>query len=234
MNVLAIGAHPDDVEIFCGGTLLKYRRQGHRVFLALTTSGNVGSDLIEGRERIAATREAEQLEAARFYEAPVRFLRYDDEGLIDGPEVRRQVLNTLRWADPDVVFTHFPGDRSTDHNLTATIVGRIILSLPAGNFPADEPPIQKKPSLFYWDTAAGLHFEPEAYVDISGEMETKIKALECHKSQEAWMGNYQMHSLVEHCRLLAQFRGLQVGCRYAEGFRAHRVHGFMPDFKLLP
>jgi LmbE family N-acetylglucosaminyl deacetylase len=65
MNILAIGAHPDDVEIFCAGTLLKYRRQGHRVLLALTTSGNVGSDIIEGRERIAATREAEQLAAGR-------------------------------------------------------------------------------------------------------------------------------------------------------------------------
>jgi LmbE family N-acetylglucosaminyl deacetylase len=234
VNILAIGAHPDDVEIFCGGTLLKYRRQGHRVFLALTTSGNVGSDIIRGRERIAATREAEQLEAAKFYEAPVRFLRYDDEGLTDGPEARRQVLNAMRWADPEVVLTHYPGDMSTDHNMTATIVSRIILSLPAGNFPADEPPIAKKPSLFYWDTAAGLHFEPEAYVDISEEMETKIKAMECHRSQEAWMGNFQIHSLVEHCRILAQFRGLQVGCRYAEGFRAYRVHGFMPDFKLLP
>jgi LmbE family N-acetylglucosaminyl deacetylase len=123
---------------------------------------------------------------------------------------------------------------STDHNMTGTVVSRVILSLPARNFPADEPPIPKKPSLFYWDTAAGLHFEPEAYVDISEEMETKIKALESHKSQEAWMGNFQIHSLAEHCRILGQFRGLQAGCRYAEGFRAYRVHGFMPDFKLLP
>lgn len=234
MNILAIGAHPDDIEIFCGGTLLKYRRQGHRIFLGLTTSGNIGSNLIEGRERIAAEREAEQMEAARFYEAPVRFLRYDDEGLVDGPEVRRRVLELIRWADPSVLFTHYPGDPSTDHNMTGTIVSRVILSLPSKNIAAEQPPIETKPSLFYWDTAAGLHFEPEAYVDISGQIEDKIKALECHKSQEAWMGNFQIHSLSEHLRLLAQFRGLQAGCRFAEGFRAFRIHGFMPDFKLLP
>ena len=69
MNILAFGSHPDDVEFLCGGTLLKYRKQGHKIFIALTTSGNIGSNLIEGREEIARTREAEQLEAARFCDA---------------------------------------------------------------------------------------------------------------------------------------------------------------------
>ena len=62
MNVLAIGAHPDDVEFYCAGTLLKYAKAGHRVFVALTTSGNIGSNIIAGREEIARTREAEQLD----------------------------------------------------------------------------------------------------------------------------------------------------------------------------
>ena len=88
----------------------------------------IGSNLIEGRERIALTREAEQLEAAKFY---------DDEGLLDSQELRRQVINLIRWADPAVILTNFPGDLSTDHNVSA-----------------DEPPISRKPSLFYWDTAA--------------------------------------------------------------------------------
>lgn len=234
MNILAFGSHPDDVEFLCAGTLLKYKLKGHKIFIALTTSGNIGSNIIDGREEIARTREAEQLEAARFYDAEVRFLRYDDEGLMDGPEVRRDVLNAIRWADPDVIFTNFPGDRSTDHNMTGTIVGRVMLSLPGKNVAADEPPIEKAPSLFYWDTAAGLHFEPEAYVDITDTYELKIKALECHKSQYAWMDTFQIHAFAEHCRILAEFRGLQAGCLYAEGFRAYRIHGYMPDFRLLP
>jgi len=49
-----------------------------------------------------------------------------------------------------------------------------MLSLPGRNVPADEPPISRKPSLFYWDSAAGLHFEPQAYVDITAEMEIKL------------------------------------------------------------
>ena len=174
----------------------------------------IGSNLIEGREQIASTREAEQLEAAKFYDAPVRFLRYDDEGLLDSQELRGQVLNVIRWADP--------------------AVSRVMLSLPGRNVPADEPPISRKPSLFYWDTAAALHFEPEAYVDITADMEIKLRALECHKSQYAWMDTFQIHNFNDHCRILSELRGLQAGCRYAEGFRAFRIHGFMPDFRLLP
>ena len=234
MNVLAIGSHPDDVEVFCAGTLLKYRRAGHRVFLALTTSGNIGSNLIEGRQNIARTREAEQLEAARFYDAQVRFLRHDDQGLLDGPELRRGLIEAIRWADPQVIFTNYPGDRSTDHNVTGTVVGRVMLSLPGKNVPAGGTPLQGKPSLFYWDTAAGLDFQPEAYVDISAEMETKLQALACHQSQYAWMDTFQIHNFADHCRIMSELRGLQAGCRYAEGFRAFRIHGFMPDFRLLP
>jgi len=75
LNILAFGSHPDDVEILCAGTLLRYAAAGHRIFVALTTSGNIGSNTIVGREEIARTREAEQLEAAKVYGATVRFLR---------------------------------------------------------------------------------------------------------------------------------------------------------------
>ena len=234
MNILAFGAHPDDVEIFCAGTLLKYAAAGHRILIALATSGNQGSNVIDGREEIARIREAEQLEAAKLYPAQVRFLRYDDEGLIETEEVRRNVLNAVRWADPDVIFTHFPGDRSTDHNTIGTIVSRVMLSLPGKNVQADEPPIRKAPSLFYWDTAAGLHFEPEVYVDITDVMDRKQKALALHTSQFAWMGTFGSQSLSDLSRIVSEFRGLQAGCRYAEGFRAFRIHGYMPSFKLLP
>lgn len=234
MNILAFGSHPDDVEFLCAGTLLKYKQQGHKIFIALTTSGNIGSNVLEGREEIAQTREAEQLEAAKAYDAKVRFLRYDDEGLVDSQQVRRDILNAMRWANPDVIFTNPPCDMSTDHNMTGTLVGRVMLSLPGKNVPADEAPIDKAPSLFYWDTAAGVGFQPEMYVDISEEMELKLEALAKHKSQYAWMDSFQPHNFIDSCRILAKFRGLQAGCLYAEAFQTFRIHGFMPDFKLLP
>ena len=78
MNILAICAHPDDIEVNCAGTLLKYHQQGHKIFIALTTSGNTGSNLIPSKFETAGTREAEQRKAASYLGAQVRFLRFDD------------------------------------------------------------------------------------------------------------------------------------------------------------
>ena len=149
MNILAIGAHPDDVELRCGGTLLKYKALGHSIFVALTTSGNQGSNTHTSREEIAKIREKEQLEAAKIYDGQVRFLRFDDQFLLDTPETRRAVLNAMRWANPDVILTHYPGDSSTDHEVTGKLVSLLQLSLPGKLIPADEPPMRKFPTVFF-------------------------------------------------------------------------------------
>lgn len=234
MNILALGAHPDDVEFMCGGTLFKYRAQGHKIFIALTTSGNQGSNEYDDRETIAAIREAEQLEAAALVDAQVRFLRFDDELFLDSLVARRAVINAMRWADPDVIFTNPPWDPSPDHAETGKIVSRLMLSLQGKNIPADEPPVGKKVSLFFWDTAAGIDFLPEAYVNIDDFLDLKLQALAKHKSQVAWMAHYAEGDFREYSAILARFRGIQAGCRHAEAFRAFRIHGYMPAFKLLP
>lgn len=233
MNILAIGAHPDDVEISCGGTLSKYKKQGHSIFIALTTSGNIGSNS-HTREEIAAIRESEQLEAAKLLDAKVRFMRFDDQGLLDTAESRRSVLNAIRWANPDVIFTHCPFDASTDHAATSKIVSEVILSVGAKNVPSDEQPIDKVPSLFYWDTSAGMGFLPEAYVDVTEVVDIKKQAMNKHTSQFEWMSVFMKEELDSFMDILARFRGLQSNCKFAEAFIGHRLHGFMPNYKLLP
>lgn len=233
MNILAVGAHPDDVEIFCGGTLAKYKAQGHNIFIAMTTSGNQGSNRYD-REEIAAIREKEQLEAAKVFGAKVRFMRYDDQGVFDIPETRRSVINAIRWANPDVILTHYPYDGSTDHAMTGKIVSEVLLSLPGNNIRADEPPISKAPSLFFWDTSAGVSFLPEVYVDITGVVDVKREAFSQHESQKEWMKQYMDEELYSFMEILSRLRGLQAGCKHAEGFIGHRMHGYMLDFKLLP
>lgn len=234
MNILALGAHPDDIEILCGGTLALYEQQGHSIFIALTTSGNQGSNEYDNRDKIAAIREEEQLEAAKILNAKVRFMRFDDEGLINTAETRRAVINSMRWADPDIIFTNYPHDPSTDHGTTGKLVSDLILSMPGRNIPADEHPVAKKISVFYWDVPAGIDFAPEVYVDTSNVIQVKLEALSKHKSQVAWMANYATDDIIEYCTILARFRGIQAGCKYAEGFKALRIHGYMPNFKLLP
>jgi len=234
MNILAIVAHPDDAEFWCGGTLLKYRSAGHKIFIALTTSGNTGSNVVTTSEELAQIREGEQLEAAKGYDAEVRFLRFDDEGLLDSAETRRAVLTAIRWADPDIILTHAPQDPSTDHAMTSRLTTQMIQSVGGKLHPADLPPIQKSPKIFFFDIAAGINFQPESYVDITDFMEKKAELLRCHKSQFSWMANVTSDDFTEDAYVLSRFRGLQSGVRYAEGFIAHRIQGYIPDYRSLP
>ena len=238
MNILAMFSHPDDVEAMCGGTLIKYKKQGHRIYIGLTTSGDQGSNEHGTREEIAAIREKEQLAAAKFYDAEVRFLRFHDQRLFDTEEVRIAVLDTMRWANPDVIFTNWPYDPSVDHRITGQMVADLMLSLPGKLLPANETPVMKATSLFFADTDTNsAEFIPEVYVDITNEMDEKIEAFACHLSQLAWVrcsGSLKDYDFGKMPRILNAFRGLQAGFNYAEGFRAFRIQGYMPDFSLLP
>ena len=233
MNILAIGAHPDDIEYGCGGTLLKYKKQGHSIFIAYTTSGNTGSNTLTDPFEIATLRENEAMRAAEIYGAQVRFLRSNDERLMDTDHTRSQVLDAMRWANPDVIFTHSSTDESPDHAMTSKLVRNMMLSLPGRNQRATVPPITKKPTLFLWENGLGVDFVPEIYVDITDEFDAKYAALQNHVSQKAWMDVFGSE-LGEDMKIMAMFRGMQYGCKYAESFRAFKIHGYMPDYKLLP
>lgn len=234
MNILAFAAHPDDIEEMCFGTLMKYRAQGDKIYIALSTSGNIGSNWHESREEIAAIREEEALAAAKYTGAEVKFLRYDDEGLQDTAESRRDFLNAVRWADPDVILTHSPHDPSTDHAMTARLITEVLLVVGAKLVPTEEPPIEKAPSLFFWDIPGGLHFDPQVWVDITEYMEQKMEAIACHRSQMDWMEGFLKDDYLESMRVQSRFRGYQYGCKYAEGFIAHQISGFVADYRLLP
>ena len=227
MNILALFAHPDDVEWYCGGTLLKYKQAGHKIYIALTTSGNTGSNEIPSREEIASIREAEMLESAKYLDAEVLFLRHEDQGLFDTPETRRSVLTAIRWADPDVIFTHNPRDFSSDHNMTARLVTEVLLSVGGKHHPADLPPIEKKPHVFFEGT--------KCFVNISDQMQTKMDMLRCHKSQLGWMETFlDGEDFTEQIQAICRMYGMWSGSEYVEGFEAHKILGYCADYRLLP
>ena len=228
MNILAIFAHPDDVEWYCGGTLLKYKQAGHKIFIALTTSGNTGSNEIPSREQIQNTREAEQLEAAKYLDAEVMFLRFEDEGLFDTPETRRAVLTAIRWANPDVIFTHRPTDYSTDHNMTSRLVTEVLLSVGGNHHPADLPPIEKKPHVFF----SGK----KCFVDITDEMDTVLEMVRCHRSQIGWMETFlDGDDFTEQVVVNDRMNSINSGVgTYSEGFEAHKILGYCADYRVLP
>ena len=114
------------------------------------------------------------------------------------------------------------------------LVREMLLSLPGKNQQSHEKPCTKKVSLFYWEPSYGINFLPEVYVDISEECDEKLKGIYFHESQFPYMAEFGCTDFAEEARVWARFRGIQNGCKYAEAFRAHRIHGYMPDFKVLP
>ncbi len=99
MNILAVGAHPDDIEIFCGGTLAKYVAQGHKIFCCTATNGNIGSAILP-KDEIAAIRKKEAAKAASLVGGEYICLDYDDELFYEDVNVRINFINMVRHCRP--------------------------------------------------------------------------------------------------------------------------------------
>ena len=115
MKILAVGAHPDDVELLCAGTLAKYKRQGHEVALAIATNGEVGSSTLPKAE-IAAVRRAEAEASAAVIGAEFHWLGYPDEFLFNDADTRLRFIDLVRQVRPDLILCHDPeNDYHPDH-----------------------------------------------------------------------------------------------------------------------
>jgi len=222
MRVMAIEAHPDDVEHLCAGTLAKYRAAGHDVAIACLTNGELGSP-DAGKAETAATREAEARRAASLIAAEFFWLGYPDAFLFSTPEVRLHVIDTIRRFRPDLIITlDKDHDYHPDHTLTGQLVwdAHILLTVP--NIETGTPACEAIPDLFFMDTTAGIAFDPEVYVDITDFWPTKLAMLECHESQDRWCRDQYGAPLAASAEAQSRFRGYQSGCRYAEAFRQPR------------
>jgi LmbE family N-acetylglucosaminyl deacetylase len=218
MRVLAFGAHPDDLEILCAGTLAKYAQRGDSVTLAVATNGEVGSAVLPKHE-IAEIRRHEAQAAANVIGAALVWMDFPDEFLFSTPESRLRFLDVVRLARPDVVFTHAPTDYHPDHRATGQMVWDIRVMTTVPNIATPHPPGDKIPEIFYMDTVAGIDFQPEQYVDISDTFHLKQEMLACHKSQATWLENQYQMSYLDFIEYISRYRGLQCGVRYAECFR---------------
>src|SRR5690625_1599587 len=103
MHILAIGAHPDDVELQCGGTLAKYAQRGDHVTIAIATNGNVGSPTLS-KDEIAAVRKAEAKRSAEVIGADLIWMDFPDEWLFNDPTTRLRFIDAIREARADVIF----------------------------------------------------------------------------------------------------------------------------------
>jgi LmbE family N-acetylglucosaminyl deacetylase len=167
MNILAIGAHPDDVETMCAGTLAKYASLGHKVFIATATNGNIGSARIPDMEEIARVRKEEAARSAAIIGAEYICLDYDDEMFFEDRAARLAFINLVRYCKADIILTHNPKDYNPDHELTSKIINDIAVMIPVAKIQTQAPAYDKIPIIAYFEPVNGLGFVPTEYVDIT-------------------------------------------------------------------
>jgi LmbE family N-acetylglucosaminyl deacetylase len=219
VRVLAVGAHPDDLEILCGGTLARYVRDGHAVTMCHASSGDRGS-FTGTRAEVARTRAAEARQAAEIAGADYLSLGLSD-GEIDAGDARqrRLVIDLVRDTRPDVIITHAPTDYMSDHNEISRLVFDCSFHATLPLLATDRPHHDRVTPIYYMDTLMGLDFLPTEYVDITATIDTKVAMLEAHASQLTWLREHDGVDIVENMKTVAAYRGLQCSVTYAEAFR---------------
>lgn len=234
MNILAIGAHPDDLEYFCGGTLALYAKAGHRVVMAVATSGNVGSPTLSSEE-IAKVRHGEQKASCSLIGAELVWMGFDDEWLFDDRPTRAKFIDAIRYAKPDVMFVHSQNDYHPDHRNAGKIAEDARIPSNVRLVVTELPATEKIPHVFQMDNITGEGFVPEVYVDVTSTMEVKRKMLLSHQSQVAWSAKMYPDMQFDGQMLAqARARGIAAGCEYAEAFRVLKTFPRTGGSHLLP
>jgi len=233
MKVLAIGAHPDDLEILCAGTLFRLKEQGAEISLCVLTDGSAGHrEIPAGRLRGIRRKEAEN--AARFLGANLYWLGVQDEMLFDDKPTRLELVQVVRKAKPNLVFCHAENDYHHDHQAAYKLSFSATFIAGLKNVKTRASAIAKTPVLYQMDTLSGMGFLPEEYVDISNTLGNKLKMLLMHESQVNWLMAHDRIDIGEMVTAQARFRGLQSGVRHAESFCLVRGWGRVPVKRLLP
>ena len=199
MNILAIGAHPDDIELGCAGTLLKYAQGGHHIYLYVMTDGGAAGD--------PAVRRKEQEEAAKLMGVRGFFWGdYKDTRLSVDKEIITEIEKVVEEVKPDEVYVNYYEDSHQDHRTLAQCVISATRYI--------------KRVLFYEDYTS-INFEPDIFVDIKSVLEEKINVLRAHDSQVTRKYPTEL-DMLESVTAIAHFRGFQGKVKYAEGFKALR------------
>jgi len=235
MRVLAVGCHPDDLEIACGGTLRKYVERGDEVFTCHVANGNLGHVVIEPDE-LAKIRAKEFEAASAIIGAKETFNLNVGDMLVNShdPAVMDAMADVVRYTRPDVIITHNDTDYMLDHTETSRIATNGSFCSGLNHRPRMYDAFSSFVPVFFMDTLAGVGFNPTHYVDITDQIDTKIRALECHESQLKWMSDHDGIDFADMVRTCSKYRGYQCGVAYAEGFRPYDVYQRHAAKYLLP
>jgi LmbE family N-acetylglucosaminyl deacetylase len=199
MNILAIGAHPDDIEYGCGGTLFKYSKQKHDIHLLVLTAGEMGGDI--------KTRKKEQEKVSRMLGVKKIFWgNFKDTEIPQNKETISVIEEVIKKVKADEIYVNYFDDTHQDHRVLASC------AITATRY--------IKKVLFYEDYTT-RNFDPDIFVDIGDVLEEKVKLLKAHRSQV--IKEYPTGlDMLDSVRAIANFRGFQGKVKYAEGFKSLR------------
>jgi LmbE family N-acetylglucosaminyl deacetylase len=204
LKVVVTGAHPDKIEIGCGGTIARYTDLGHQVTAIYLTRGERGEPP-KTWEETGKIREAEARKACEILKARPVFVGQVN-GMVEVTYARYDEYRKILEAEkPDIVFSHWPLDRHEDQRANASLVFDAWLR---GG---------KKFALYYYEVMTGhftLQFSPTHYVDITGTEPRKRQALYAHASKD-------FKTLYDSVAEVSRFRGDECGRKHAEGFIRH-------------
>jgi LmbE family N-acetylglucosaminyl deacetylase len=239
MRVLAVMAHPDDIEMTCAGTLILLRRAGWDVHMATMTAGDLGTATLS-RAAISRIRRKEAAASAKLLGAGYTCLGFKDLTIIYSEATKRRVSALLRIVRPDLVIVPSPVDYMADHEETPRIVREAAFAATVPNWKASlngrrPRPCDRLPAILYADPIDNVdHFgrrvPASLLVDITSSVDLKEKMLSAHDSQRSWLRH--QHGEDEYLLWMRRvgadrardFR--RPGVEYAEGFRPHLGHGF--------
>jgi len=195
MNILAIGAHPDDVEYGCGGSLVQFARGGNDVYLFVATRGGEGGS--------PAVRQHEQEESAKLLGVKKIFWGgYHDTQLPLERELIAKVESVVTEVRPDLIFGHAPRDTHQDHRVLAD-----------ATFSAT----RYTKNVLLYEVPTTQDFMPTFFVDIHATLKEKLELLSAHRSQID-KTKVQDLDILTIANSNANFRGIQARLKYAEGF----------------
>ena len=201
-KVLVIGAHPDDPESMCAGTMLKLKAMGAEVVAVYFTSGEAG---IVGKthEQARTIRQAEARKACEVLGVRAVFMTQTDGNAEVNKERYAEMKALIEAEKPDMVITHWPIDSHRDHRVCSILVYDAWRMTGRGF------------DLYYSEVMTGMqtqNFTPTLWVDITDYRDKKIEAYLCHESQELEGAVKEYHDTME------RMRGMECQAKYAEAF----------------
>jgi len=222
VDLLAIAAHRDDVELLCGGTLARAARSGHRTGILDLTAGELGT------RGTAEVRAAEAEQAAKTLGVTLREnLGLPDAGIVNDPETREKLARVLRRLQPRVVIAPALEGRHPDHRVTAQLVRDASFVSGLAKLAPDLP--KHRPfKILHCLTYRHDPVRPTFVVDISDVFELKLEAIRCYQSQfegiqqagEVYPNGEPLEDIVRH---YAAYYGTLIRKRYAEPYYTTEV-----------